>query len=73
MFLTLNFLTNKLALSTVDTNQSSVKLTYDVEHRFEENNKLGIVLADLTAAHDSILYDWGDVGPINHPYSSAPL
>ena len=30
------------------------KLTYDVEHRFEEN-KPGIVLADLTAAHDSLL------------------
>ena len=33
------------------------KLTYDVEHRFEENSKLGVVLADLTAAHDSQLYD----------------
>ena len=33
------------------------KLTYDVEHRFEENNKSGFVLADLTAAHDCLLYD----------------
>ena len=32
------------------------KLTYDVEHRFEENNKLGIALADLIGAHDSLLY-----------------
>ena len=31
------------------------KLTYNVEHRFEEN-KSDIVLADLTAAHDSLLY-----------------
>ena len=31
------------------------KLTYDVEHRYEEN-KSGIVLADLTAAHDTLLY-----------------
>ena len=32
------------------------QLSYDVEHRFEENNKSGIVFADLTAAHDSPLY-----------------
>ena len=32
------------------------KLTCDVEHRFEEINKSGIVLADLTAAHDSLPY-----------------
>ena len=32
------------------------ELTYDFEHRFEEN-KSNIVLADLTtAAHDSLLY-----------------
>ena len=33
-----------------------IKLTYDVEHSFEENNKSGILLAELTAAHDSQLY-----------------
>ena len=32
------------------------KLTCDVKHRFEEINKSGIVLADLTAAHDIQLY-----------------
>ena len=32
------------------------KLTYDVEHRFEESNKSDTVLTDLTAAHDSLLY-----------------
>ena len=32
------------------------KLTYDVEQHFEEINKSGIVKADLTAAHDSLLY-----------------
>ena len=31
-------------------------VTCDVAHRFEENNKSGIVLADLTTAHDSQLY-----------------
>ena len=31
------------------------KLTCDVEHRFEEINKSGIVLADLTASHNSHL------------------
>ena len=31
------------------------KLTYDVEHRFVEN-KSGIVLANLTAAQDCLLY-----------------
>ena len=32
------------------------KLTYDNEHRFKESDKSGIVLADLTTAHDSQLY-----------------
>ena len=32
------------------------KLTYDIEHRFEEITKSGIVLAEHTAAHDSLLY-----------------
>ena len=32
------------------------KLTYDIEHRFEEHNKSGNVLADLTTTHDSQLY-----------------
>ena len=32
------------------------KLTCDVEHRFEEISKSGIVLADLAAVHDSLLY-----------------
>ena len=30
-------------------------LIYDVEHRFDENKKSGIVLADLTEAHGSQL------------------
>ena len=38
------------------------KLTYDVEHRLEEN-KSGIVLADLTAVHDSLLYYTGPNTP----------
>ena len=58
--------------SRCTTNQVS-KLTYDVENRFEENNKSGIVLVNLTAAHDSLLYGRGDVGPMNHLYISAPL
>ena len=37
-----------------------LKLSYDVEHRFEENNKSGIALADLTAAQDSLLYSLTD-------------
>ena len=37
------------------TTDQVFKLTYDIEHRFEEN-KSGIVLADLTAAYDSLLY-----------------
>ena len=49
------------------------KLTYKAEHRFEENNKPGIVLVDLTVAHDSLLCGRGDVGPMNHPHVSAPL
>ena len=49
------------------------KLTYNAEHRFEENNKPGIVLIDLTVAHDSLLCGRGDVGPMNHPHVSAPL
>ena len=40
------------------------KLIYDVEHRFEENNKSGIVWADLTAAHDSLLYGANAKHPI---------
>ena len=35
------------------------KLTYDVEHRFEEDNRSGIVLADLTASYNSLLYGTG--------------
>ena len=38
------------------TTDQVFKLTYDVEHRFEEINKSGTVLAALTAAHDSLLY-----------------
>ena len=41
------------------------KLTYDVKHCFEDNNKSDIVLADFTAARDSQLYVRGDVGPMN--------
>ena len=48
LFLIPNFLTYKLA--------SSVVKNYDVEHCFEENNKSGIVLADLAGTHDSLLY-----------------
>ena len=32
------------------------KLNYNVEHRFEENSKSGIVFTDLTPAHNSLLY-----------------
>ena len=32
------------------------KITYDVEHRFEEISKSGMVLKDVTAAHGSLLY-----------------
>ena len=31
------------------------ELIYNVEHLFEENKKSGIVLADLTEAHDNLL------------------
>ena len=39
------------------------KLTYDVEHRFEES-KSGIVLTDLAATHDSLLYGTNAKHPI---------
>ena len=32
------------------------KLTYNVEHRFDENNKSGTLLINLTAPYDSVLY-----------------
>ena len=38
------------------TTDQEFKLTYDVERHFEENNKLGIVLANLAATHDGLLY-----------------
>ena len=37
------------------TTEQIFKLTHDVEHRFEEN-KLGIVLANVTAAQNCLLY-----------------
>ena len=44
------------------------KQTYDVEHRFEEN-KSGIVLADLTAAHEGLLRSTR----ANHPAATSDL
>ena len=38
------------------TTDQVFKLAYDVEHRFEKNNKSGIVLTDSTGAHYSLLY-----------------
>ena len=48
-------------------NRSS-ELTYVVEHRFEEN-KLGIVLANLTATQDCFLYGTR----AKHPHTAFTL
>ena len=47
--------TNKLDWHGRYTTDQVVKLTYGVEHRFEEN-KSGVVLTDLTVIHDNLLF-----------------
>ena len=44
------------------------KLACDIEDGFEENNKSGIVLADLTTAHDQ----WWILDEANEAAASGP-